>query len=210
VTTKKRLVLAVLAGTMVMFVWGAVSHMVLFKGAGFSRLPNEDRVMAELRKSVKSDGLYFFPSPDFSGSATPAETLAWEAKFRAGPTGMIVYHPSGSAPMSAKKLLIQFLSHLMGAVVATFIASRVTGSFWTRVLVTGLLGAFGPLTLGTIFWNWYGFPSAFFLAQWADMVVGWSLAGIAIAAVLKRVLLPSRALAHNSPPSGSSGGQPSR
>jgi hypothetical protein len=191
VTTKKRFVLAVIAGTLVMFVWGAVSHMLLFKGAGFSRLPNEDRVTAELRRSIASDGLYFFPSPDFSGSSSPAETAAWEAKFRAGPTGMIVYHPSGSAPVSGKKLLIQFLSHLLAAVVATFIASLVTGSFWTRMLVVGLLGSFGPLTLGMISWNWYGFPSAFFAAQVVDMVVGWSLAGAVIAALLRQRVVPS-------------------
>ena len=183
-TTKQRLVLAVLAGTMVMFVWGAVSHLVLFKGTGFSRLPNEDRVRAELRRSIPSDGLYFFPSPDLSGRATPAETASWEAKFKAGPTGMIIYHPSGSAPISGEKLFIQFLSHLIGAALATFIASLLQRSYWTRVLVVGLLGAFGPLTVGTILWNWYGFPTSFFAAQVVDMVVGWSLAGAAIAAVL--------------------------
>lgn len=190
--TKKRLVLAVLAGTTVMFVWGAVSHLLLFKGTGFSRLPSEDRIVAELQRSIPMDGLYFFPSPDFSGKATPAETAAWEAKFSAGPTGMIVYHPAGSAPVSGTKLLVQWLSHLMGAVVATFIALRIQGPSWIRVLAVGLLGAFGPLTLGTIFWNWYGFPTAFFAAQIVDMVVGWSLAGAAIVRVIRPRPRPTR------------------
>jgi hypothetical protein len=203
-TIEKRLVLAVLAGAMVMFVWGAVSHLLLFKGTGFSRLPDEDRITAELRRSIPADGLYFFPSPDFSGEATPAETAAWEAKFSAGPTGMIVYHPAGSAPVSGRKLLIQFLSHLLGAAVATFIASRIQRPYRTRVLAVGLLGAFGPLTLGAISWNWYGFPAAFFAAQFVDMAVGWSLAGAAIAALLK----PAEASAYSG--SGVSGGQASK
>jgi hypothetical protein len=184
VSTKK-VCAAILAGAAVMFVWGAVSHLVLFKGTGFSRLPNEDRIVTELRGSIREEGLYFFPSPDFSGNATPEAKAAWEAKFSAGPTGMIVYHPEGSSPVSGAKLLIQFFSHLIGAAIATLVASFIGKPYWTRVLVIGLLGAFGPLTLGLISWNWYGFPTAFFLAQLVDMVVGWSLAGMAIARLIR-------------------------
>ena len=39
--------------------------------------------------------------------------------------------------------------------------------------------------MSTIYWNWYGFPDAFFLAQMIDLVVGWTLAGVAMAAVFR-------------------------
>jgi hypothetical protein len=46
------------------------------------------------------------------------------------------------------------------------------------------LGAFALFAISSIYWNWYGFPNAFFLAQGVDMVVGWSLAGAVIAKLI--------------------------
>jgi hypothetical protein len=187
---ERRLLLAAIAGALTMFVWGGLSHMVLFKGAGFTRMPNEERVVAALRSSLSQDGLYFLPSPDFSGNASASERAAFDARFRAGPTGMLVYHPSGGTPVSPQKLLVQLLSALLAGAIATYVLSRMAAPYWQRVLASGLLGAFACLSVSTIYWNWYGFPTAFYLAQWADMVLGWSLAG----AVIARVAPPARQL----------------
>jgi len=180
----KRVIAAGLAGAVAMFIWGALSHLALLKGAGFTRLPNEEIVVAALRTSISEDGLYFFPSPDFSGKTTAAETAAWEAQFRAGPTGMIVYHRSGGSPVSPKKLLLQFLSELFAAGIGGFVLSLIVAPYWKRVLVMGLLGAFSCLSVSAIYWNWYGFPHAFFLAQCVDKVLGWLLAGSVMAAIV--------------------------
>lgn len=186
----RRLLLAAIAGALTMFVWGGLSHMVLFKGAGFARMPHEDRVLAELRSAIPQDGLYFFPSPDFSGNASAAERTAWEARFRAGPTGMLVYHPAGESPFAPQKLLVQLLSSLLAGAIATYVLSRMAAPYGQRVLACGLLGAFGCLAVSTIYWNWYGFPTPFYLAQWVDMVVGWTLAGAVIAKLAPRARQP--------------------
>jgi hypothetical protein len=144
-------------------------------------LPNEAAVIAELRKSVPADGLYFFPSPDFSGKATPEELVAFEARFRAGPTGMLVYHAAGGSPVSPTKLILQFASELLASGIAAYVVALVAAPYWTRVLVVGSFGVFGCLSISALYWNWYGFPTSFFLAQCADKVLGWLLAGAAIA-----------------------------
>src|SRR4051812_25480302 len=107
------------------YVWGALSHMVLLKGAGFSRMPDEQRVVSALHGSLEADGLYLFPSPDFSGSATSDETAAWERRFLDGPTGMIVYHPAGSSPVSGGKLVIQLLADLIAAGIVVHLIQRM-------------------------------------------------------------------------------------
>jgi hypothetical protein len=99
--------IATLAGAATMFVWGGISHMVLFKGIGFSRISGEERIVSALRTSLLSDGLYFLPSIDIKQNATEEEKTAWEARFRAGPTGMIIYHAAGDAPVLPKKLSVQ-------------------------------------------------------------------------------------------------------
>jgi hypothetical protein len=50
--------------------------------------------------------------------------------------------------------------------------------------IAALLGVFGLCAVSSIYWNWYGFPNAFFLAQAVDMMVGWSLAGAMIARLI--------------------------
>src|SRR5580704_7504098 len=137
--TARRFVLAVLAGAVAMFIWGAISHMALLKGAGFSHLPNDEGVAAELSRSIPHDGLYFLPSPDFSGNATDAENAAFEARFHAGPTGMILFHRSGSEPVTPQKLLIQFFSELLAAAIGALVLSRIAAPYWQRVLTMGLL-----------------------------------------------------------------------
>lgn len=180
----KRIVIGAITGAVIMFVWGAFSHLVLLKGAGFRPLPNENMVIENLRASIPEDGLYFFPGTDLRGHPTPKQQAAWEAKFRTGPTGLLIYHPMGGTPVSPKKLLIQQLSNLLAAAIAAYVASLILAPYWQRVLAIALLGVFAWLTVGEIYWNWYGFPNSFFIAQGVEHAVGWLLAGLGIAKVV--------------------------
>ncbi len=184
----KKWMIATAAGTVTIFVWGALLHLVLFKGIGFTQMPNEDRIVSTLRASLPGDGLYFFPSIDLRGNPTRAEQAAWEARFRAGPTGMIVYRAAGDAPVSLKKISVQFLSSVVTAGIVSYVLSLAVATYWRRVGLAALLGVFGLFATSTIYWNWYGFPDAFFLAQAVDVIVGWSLAG----AVIAKLIPPAR------------------
>jgi hypothetical protein len=177
----KRIVIGAFTGAVIMFVWGAFSHMVLLIGVGFNRMPDEDAVIEKLRNSIPKEGLYFFPIIDFRGNPTVDQRAAWEAKYRAGPTGLLLYHPTGGAPLSSKKLLTQFLSNLLSAGIAAYIVSLVLAPYWQRVLAITLFGVFAWLSISAIYWNWYGFPTSFFVAQGVDQTVGWLLAGFAMA-----------------------------
>jgi hypothetical protein len=184
--TIMRLAMGAFVGAMIMFFWSAFSHMWLLKGVGFRPLPDEELVTSQLKTSVGEEGLYFFPGRDFRSSFTPEQEATWEAKFRQGPTGMLLYHRGGVSPVSPRKLLVQFLSEILAAAIASLIVSRMIGPNWQRVLAVALLGAFGCLSVGTIYWNWYGYPDSFFAAQCVDQVVGWLFAGVAVVGVIPR------------------------
>ena len=179
-----RWLIATLAGAVTVFVWGGLSHLVLLEGVGFSRITNEERIVSALRTSLPGDGLYFVPSIDLRGTPTSEETAAWEARFRAGPTGLIVYHAAGDMPVSPKKIVVQFLSGLFAAGIVTFVLCLTVAPYWGRVGLAAVLGALGLFTVSTIYWNWYGFTNAFLLAQVVDMIVGWALAGTVIASLI--------------------------
>ena len=125
--------IATLAGAATMFVWGGISHMVLLKGIGFTRMSNEERIVSTLRTSLPGDGLYFFPSIDLRGNLTGEEQAAWEARFRAGPTGMRIYHAADDAPVSPKKLTVQFLSAVLAAAIVRYLLCLAIATYWRRV-----------------------------------------------------------------------------
>jgi hypothetical protein len=180
----KKVVGAALLGAIVMFVWGGFSHMVLFVGAGFKHLAEEDKLIESLKAGKDEQGLYFFPGREFRHS-TKEQDVVWENKFRTGPAGLLVFRAAGGNPFSAGKLGIQFLSNLSSVLIAAFIAAAVSAGFWKRVLVVTLLGVAACSAVSTIYWNWYGFPSSFFLAQLVDMIVGFFLSGLVIAKMVR-------------------------
>ena len=178
----KRIIIAATAGCLILFIWGALSHMVLFRGAGFTPLPDEDKIINELKHSIPKKGLYLFPGGDFKQS-NPEEQSAWAEKFRTGPAGFIVYRPVGGNPLSPNKLFTQLISTFLSAMIATFIVSLIIAPYWKRVFVITLLGAMSCISVSMIYWNWYEFPTSFFLAQCTDQIVGCFLAGLLIARI---------------------------
>jgi len=181
----KRTILAAILGCVVLFIWGGLSHTVLFIGAGFSPLPQEDAVLQVLKTSIPEKGLYLFPGKDFHHS-TPEQDASWLEKFKTGPAGMIVYRPVGGEPFSANKLLTQFVANLTTALIISYIASLLAASYWRRVSAITLLGLMTCSTVSIIYWNWYEYPTSFFIAQIVDQVVGCFLAGLVVAKVIPR------------------------
>jgi len=181
----KRILIAAITGSLILFFWGALSHMVLFIGSGFTPLPNEGKIISELKHSIPEKGLYLFPGGDFRNRNT-IEASAWEKKFRTGPVGFIVYRPVGGEPLSPRKLFTQLISNFLSALIASIIASLVFALYWKRVFAITLLGAISCTSVSMIYYNWYEFPTAFFLAQCIDQVAGSFLAGLLIARMIPK------------------------
>ncbi|HVI49263.1 MAG TPA: hypothetical protein VM802_30640 [Chitinophaga sp.] len=179
----KRIMTAAISGCIVLFIWGAFSHMILFIGAGFTPMPNEDTVIRTLENVLPKQGLYFFPGKDFRRTTSEQE-LAFERKFRTGPVGMIIYRPVGGPPLSLNKLTTQFMGNFITSLIIAFIVSLMAAPYWKRVFAVGLLGGLACASVSLIYWNWYEFPTGFFLAQCIDQAVGCVLAGLVIAKIV--------------------------
>lgn len=168
-----------------MFTWGGLSHLVIFIGAGFKPLPNEEKVIQTLQTSIPEKGLYFFPGKDFRHTTRDQET-AFQRKFRSGPVGILVYRPVGGDPISPAKLISQLISNFLSVWIAAFITSFIVAGYWTRVWIVTLLGALSCVAVSMIYWNWYEFPDSFFWAQVADMLVGFFLVGLIVSKIVPR------------------------
>lgn len=97
-------------------------------------MPNEAAVLESLTSASPDDGLYFFPGMDLGGDLTPEQEAAWDARYRSGPTGLVLYHPKGQAHLSARQLLIELLSNVFAAAVAALLVSLMAARYWQRVM----------------------------------------------------------------------------
>jgi hypothetical protein len=181
-----RIILAGIAGGIVLFIWGALSHTVLpFGDIGMKTLPNEAPVMAALKANITEPGLYFYPGIEGGHSANEAEQAAFEAKFKSGPHGILIYHPIGTEVMPPSMMITELISNILAAILVALVISWLICSFWGRVAAAALFGLVSWLSVDASYWNWYGFPTDYFAAQAIDQVVGWFLAGLAIAVLVK-------------------------
>ncbi|MGP0070107.1 MAG: hypothetical protein ACLQGP_41730 [Isosphaeraceae bacterium] len=180
-----------LAGIMVFF-WGAFAHMMLPLGElGVRRIPNEDNVIGAMRDNIHEPGFYFFPGLDMSRQASESDQQAWEAKVKQGPVGVVIIQPSGGEAMSPRQLGTELATNVVSALLAGLLLAFVRTGYWGRVLFVTLLGVFGVLTISVPYWNWYGFPVDFTIAEGIDQVAGWFLAGLVLAAIVRGPKAPA-------------------
>ena len=183
----KKVLLPGILGGLVVFIWSAIAHMALPIGEmGLKTIPqSEDAVLSAMKSNIQEPGLYFMPGFDM-GNPNEAERKAQEAKYEAGPTAFLIYHPTGEKAMSPGQLLRQLLFDVLGGLIAAFIVSMTVASFGMRTALVTLMGVFAWLTVSVPHWNWYRFPAGFTLGEGLDGVIGYLLGGLVIAWLMQR------------------------
>lgn len=189
----KRILLAGILGGLVMFVWGAVVHMNPLTGPmGLSMLnEKEDVVLAAVRDNVPQPGLYFFPGMDMTKKMSKEEEAAWTAKYKAGPSGLLLVQPKGGDPMAPGQLVTEFALCVFCALIAAFILASTVGSYLCRVGMVALIGLFSWLAISMAYWNWYLFPFPLVALDAIDQITGSLLAGLLIAKIVKPPIAPT-------------------
>ena len=189
---KNRVLSGALAGGLVMFIWGAFSHMVLgWEEKTIKQIPNEPMVLATMKSELKESGFYFFPgmdeSPNLTKEQKDAQTKQWQEKYEAGPSGILIFTASGRKAMTPQQLLTQLFSDIVVALVAALVLAQAVNlrGYVQRVLFVGLLGLIPFCAVNMPYWNWYGFPMNFTLVQLAERVLTLLIGGLVLAAIIK-------------------------
>lgn len=190
---RRSLWLASLTGGLALFVWGIVTWTLLpIAGGAFRTLPNEDRVIADLRDRDLPAGVYVFPGvPDLAGLSAEERADAEAArteKLRRGPVGVLVFDPAGTTPNRRFWPLVRGLAFaLLAATFSGWALSRIgPATYLGRAAFVLALGLFA-WTLGPgAQWAWFNYPSDYLLATLADSVGGWLIVGLVQAGIVRR------------------------
>jgi len=190
---KRRILLAGILGGIAMFAWSFVAHMILPLGmTGVSEIPNEAPVLSALQSSIGgSSGLYMFPGmglgPNPSMKDVNAAMPQYEKKLAGNPNGILIYHPPGGKAMEPRQLIREFLTEFVEALLAAWLLVRTRlATYASRVGFVLVVGLVAAITTNIPYWNWYGFPTNYTLAYMLIEVVGYLVAGLVAAAVLRQ------------------------
>lgn len=179
-----RVLVAGLIGGIVMFLWGVTAHMALGLGETGLHLPvNENVALAGLQAGLGDQaGIYILPSLDPAQMNNPAVVRAYSIKAVRSPYAWVVYQPQGTDMMQmGPQIGRQWASDTLAALSLAFVMGLVASGFRRRLAVAAVVAVFAWLSISQPYWNWYRFPLDFTLAALIEQLVGWLLAGAAMA-----------------------------
>jgi len=188
-----KILLTIILGGIVMFIWTSIAHMALPLGeTGIREIPNEPAVLSAMQSNIgEQTGLYIFPGPGIGRNATREEKNEamkhMSEKMAANPSGILMYHAPGRPFQLGKLLGIEFGTELLEAILVVFLLALTRlVSFAGRVgfvLVAGILAA---ITTNVSYWNWYGFPGAYTASYMLIQIIGFLLVGVVAALALPK------------------------
>lgn len=180
-----RILIAGLIGGIVMFIWGAVAHMALPIGEmGMHTAIEQDAALIALQGAASSgEGVYMLPGIAPEQWRDKAAMTAFQQKYGSSPYALVVYQPGGNPALASMtpNLVKQFASDTLAAFVVAWVLALGAFGFGKRVAIAGALGLFAWLAVNVPYWNWYMFPATFTAAALVEQVIGWLLAGAAMA-----------------------------
>jgi hypothetical protein len=173
--------LPIVVATILCFVSGAILHMMipLHKG-DWRQLPDEDGVLAALKRAGVTPGNYMFPNSP-AGDMSAMKDPAFQKRLAENPGGVMTIRPAGAIVMGPY-LIKQFIYHLVISVLIAFVVGRLVGAghgfahvFHYTSILAGLtyVGALFPEVI------WYHHPRNYVLAKVVDGVVWALLTGLA-------------------------------
>lgn len=180
----KKVLLAGLAGGIVVFLWSAVSWMALpFHAASLRNVPTPQAEVEGFLSGLGESGVYHYPGMPPSSDQMPE----FAERMRRGPrVTMMVYRAEGAEPFPPMNFAINLLAGIASAVIAAaLLAAAGIAGYGRRVVFVASLGLFVTLTHIVPAWVWWSYPPSFAVAEVVDALAAWALAGLVIARIVR-------------------------
>jgi len=183
----KKIILGGLAGSLIIFVWGFLTWVVLqWRAPEFSKMQQEETVTEALTKGAPADGVYYLPwsLPGPGEDAAKAEAAAMK-KMREGIFAFVVVKHHAGMDMAGPMLAHVAMQFAACALVMWLLLRSAFVTFaarWYFVCIFGLAAAiacYGPELV------WWHFPVAWTIGGIGEITVGFALAGLAMARIAK-------------------------
>lgn len=183
-----RFLLAAILGGVIYQGWLMASWMGLkLHDDTIGAFPEPAAVTSSLVEADLASGVYSYPWPASDEDIANRESEFYK-QHTAGPTYTIYYHREGSEPMPPSMMVKALVMNVASAGLIACLLSCTSGccrSYFGRVGFVLGMGIFATLVSHGAYWNWMKFPDHYTLIMATDVIVGWTLAGLLIAALVR-------------------------
>ncbi len=190
----KRILIAGVAGAIVLFVWSSISWMII-PWHRMEKLPAEASIAQSFRDANVERGMYWLPGKDLSidesaltGAEKTAMKEAYNKEYKRGPIALVAYRPDGSSPLGIWKFAAGFVLDFFVAAVAAvllMLAAPALPGLPGRVIFIVLLGLYTVFGATLMNWNWMNYPLKFTLEMAGDTLVASALLGVTLAVLIR-------------------------
>lgn len=178
----KRIIVTIVSGTFIFFLWNAISWMVLpFHSSSLHTIPESALETQKLKKEQLEDGIYHYPGLPKDNSSE--EIQKTENKLKEGPRITFMAYKRGSTSLFEFKTFgINLLLNLSTVCLILFAIQKLGDKSLKNILMTtsclalmvGFASDFPQM-------NWFMFPLDFVLPYVLDYIVSFTLLGLLLA-----------------------------
>jgi hypothetical protein len=185
--TKKKLIRGAVIGGVIVFLWCLFSWMVLpWHSKVFNSFTDEESVANAIKNNAPVSGVYLLPNTyKYDASTSTSEMEKGMMMMQNGPTMFASVQVNGMGHKTARPFIVSLIIQIIGAGIVTWMVLQTRAIYKKRVWLVTLYGiAIGILGILPA-WNWWGLSASYILSIFFDLIVGWFLAGLAIAKICK-------------------------
>lgn len=176
IQSMKKILIASIVGALILFMWQALSWMVLpFHTKSMQLSDNDAEIIAVLQKNMKADGLYMVPGVPQNLSEEEKQKLV--NNFNGKPWAMIDYHSSFNNTNMAPQMIRGYLIAFVAVWLVCWWLKGING-FSNIVLRTASVGFLLWLFVWYNQHNWFQTSWAVLTAELIDLMVAWLLCGL--------------------------------
>ncbi len=188
----KKILKCAIVGGLVVFIWGLISWMVLpWHSNTFKQFQNENEVYEAIRDNASESGVYILPNmyvykDGMSQSDVKRQMSDQHHMMSKGPVMFASISVEGMKGVSLKPFVTSLIIQIVGAGIITWMLLQSKFSAYRKQVIFVTIVGFLVGLLGLLpAWNWWGFSGAYTFTCFADLLIGWFLAGLAIGKVIK-------------------------
>ena len=171
----KAFIKGAIVGGIVFFIWSAISWMVIpWHKATINRFRNEAEVISVVKRNAPKDGVYMFPHHDMEKHVRPNQD---------DPCIFMSYKKEG-AKMGVMNFVWGILTQVLAAGIISIMLMMTKTTYFGRLIFVTLGGFFAGVSCFLPSMNWMGFPGDYVLVGILDLIIGWFIAGLFLAALV--------------------------
>jgi len=175
----KRILISLIAGTIILFLWNAASWMVFpFHSNTLKNIPDNAIQTELLRKEMPESGVYHYPGLPTNNSTNQMNKI--EAKLKEGPRiTMMVYKNEPTELFEPKTFLFSLLINLLTVIGVFFLISKIGISNPKTIFISTLMiGIVAAIVSDISLMNWYMLPIEYTLVNTFDKIISFGLLGV--------------------------------